>query len=439
MRKIDISPQTFVPNLLSSSREIGLCLLDSCGTRHSGSNLLIAGLFPVETVELSDEDPAEVLDRLDDVLTNDEAAIFSLSYDFGRKLHSVGSVDDLYRLIEPDLFVSIYDVLLVHDYSSGGTFLTGNSTRFDAIGRLIARTPVDVSGEQPVVNSVRSNFTRSEYLDVIETIKEHIRRGNTYQTNLTQRLTADLSEGLSAAAIFHRIRQFHPAPFAAFLERKDSIVISASPERFFKIDGRRISASPIKGTRPRGRDRNDDDRLRNELLQCEKDRAENTMIVDLLRNDLGRVCEYGSVKVNELCTLQELPTLFHLVSTIEAALRPEVKPSQIIEALFPCGSITGAPKLRTMQLIDEIEKTPRGLSMGAIGVYIPDTGFVIPGMLDLNVAIRTMVIRDGQATFNVGGGIVIDSEPQNEYEESLVKARSLLGALGLSDPVKIMG
>jgi para-aminobenzoate synthetase component 1 len=244
-------------------------------------------------------------------------------------------------------------------------------------------------------------------------------------------LSVSLNNGDDPGEIFTKLRRDHPAPFGAFIDRGDSHVISASPERFFKIAGNIISTSPIKGTRPRGRDPKEDERLRNELRQSEKDRAENTMIVDLLRNDLGRVCEYGSVEVKTLCDLEEHPTLFHLVSTVEGRLRNNVTFAEILAALFPCGSITGAPKIRTMQIIDELEPSARGLSMGAIGFFIPDTGFVgmEPGF-ELSVAIRTMVIRDGVAAFNVGGGVTIESDSQAEYEESLLKAKALLTALG---------
>ncbi len=182
--------------------------------------------------------------------------------------------------------------------------------------------------------------------------------------------------------------------------------------------------------------------LRDELLNSEKDRAENVMIVDLLRNDLGRICEFGSVKVEKLCDLEEHPTLFHLVSTVSGKLRNKVSFSDILRATFPCGSITGAPKIRTMQIIDEIETARRGLSMGAIGFRIPNSKFQISNSktqdsrlktqdyLDLSVAIRTMTIRGREAVFNVGGGIVIDSNPNSEYEETLTKAKALFNAIG---------
>jgi len=431
MRSIKITPDVLVPRLLASSLETGLCILDSCGTQHVGSHRLIAGINPCETVEFSSPELAEVLGLIDEMTAGTKAAIFTLSYDFGRKLQRIDDSASSLDPVEPDFFVSTFDALLVHDYSTRETFIAGNTQQFDSIRELISGNDNELSEHEEVINGPTSNFTKSEYLDAIETIKEHIRRGNTYQTNLTQQLTICLPENFSAGTYFQRIRREQPAPFAAFLERRNSTVISASPERFFRVEGSRIFASPIKGTRPRGHNQAQDDRLRKELLQSEKDRAENTIIVDLLRNDLGRVCEFGSVEVRELCALQELPTLFHLVSTIEGRLKPQTKLSQIIEALFPCGSITGAPKIRTMQIIYELENVSRGLSMGAIGFYIPE-GFGLQPTIDLNVAIRTMVIRNGTATFNVGGGIVIDSDPEKEYEESLLKARALLYSLGVT-------
>jgi para-aminobenzoate synthetase component 1 len=193
--------------------------------------------------------------------------------------------------------------------------------------------------------------------------------------------------------------------------------------------GREIRASPIKGTRPRGADLLSDNRLRAELLTSQKDRAENTMIVDLMRNDLGRVCEFGSVKVDELCRLDAHPTLFHLVSDVSGKLKDTIRYSDVLKAVFPCGSITGAPKIRTMEIIDRIETEARGLSMGAIGCRIASGHSQHGEIFEMSVAIRTMVIRDGESCFNVGGGITIDSDPESEYDESMLKALALLSSL----------
>ena len=264
----------------------------------------------------------------------------------------------------------------------------------------------------------------------VRRIKELIAAGDIYQANLTQQFTVKLADNcFEPEQIFLRLRRDHPAAFAAFIRRREDDVISASPERFLRVqfdqDARRVEAWPIKGTRPRGRNSAEDARLRSELQRSEKDRAENVMIVDLMRNDLGRVCQYGSIEVPELFSVQEHPTLFHLVSKVQGRLRDDVTAGALLRAAFPCGSITGAPKIRAMEIIDEIEGLPRGLSMGAIGY------FTFTGTLDLNVAIRTMTVRDRAARFNVGGGIVADSDPALEYEESLIKARALFNALGV--------
>lgn len=439
---LELPADDLVRRLLYDSRSRGLCLLDSCGRSDGNDHLLIAGIFPAETVEVHAQFPDSALDLCDDMLTSDRAAVFTLSYDLGRRL--AGGKRDTDRSdepSEPDIFISLFDCLLIHDYSTGLSFVTGDPEMCNSAMRSVAAgsLPADI-GRSPTDLHIRSNFTKAGYIDAIRSIKEHIRSGNTYQTNLTQQLTVRSAQELHSPSIFRRLRERHPAPFAAFIERQDSTVISASPERFFRIDGGRIRASPIKGTRPRGRNAEDDRLLRDELRASEKDRAENTMIVDLMRNDLGRVCKYGSVTVTELCAIQELPSLFHLVSTVEGELVRDIKPSQVIEALFPCGSITGAPKIRTMQIIDELEPSPRGLSMGAVGVWIPEGKFGLSSRLDLSVAIRTMVVRADGATFNVGGGIVIDSDPELEYRETLLKARALLDSLGvMTMPAELPG
>jgi len=422
VREIDLSADDLVARLLSLAETRQVCILDSCGVGHKGSHLLMAGVDPIEQISIAFE-PELALAALDSAAAGSNAAIFTLSYDLGRLLQNVGTRHE--PTSEPLLFLARFSSLIVHDYSTGKTVLAGDP----AIAENLLRDSVDIlRSESAKVEPPESNFTRANYLDAVETIKEQIRSGNTYQTNLTRQISVDASDAPNA--IFHRLRRDHPAPFSAFLRRPDSTVISASPERFFRIEDGFISASPIKGTRPRGTTPADDQRLRNELLSSRKDRAENTMIVDLLRNDLGRVCEFGTVEVESLCEIEELPSLFHMVSTIRGRLKQDTKFSDMLRALFPCGSITGAPKISTMRIIDEIERTARGLSMGAIGCFIP-ASFGISEAIDLSVAIRTMVIRDGIATFNVGGGIVIDSNPEKEWDETVVKSKALLNSLGI--------
>ena len=431
MRQIDITADELSSALLGLAEHEDICILDSCGVGHLGSHLMIAGIRPVELLEIWAEDPVETLAILERHLQMGTAGVFTISYDLGPKLEGIvtrplPNTD----FSEPDIFISRFEALIVHDYAFGTTTLTGDQDAFhEAAAQLASSRP---SGSETTPSPiVESNFTRSEYAEAIETIKEYIRRGHTYQTNLTRQLRVQLPEGLTPEMIFARLRREHPAPFAAFIKRRNSTLISASLERFFKIAKGRVSASPIKGTRPRGATEFEDRALRAELASSEKDRAENTMIVDLLRNDLGRVCEYGSVKVERLCEIEEHPTLFHLVSTISGQLQREATFTDVLRALFPCGSITGAPKIRTMEIIDEIEPAKRGLSMGAIGYFIPERGFeeLEPG-IDLSVAIRTMVVSGREAVFNVGGGITIDSDPESEFEETEVKAKALLSAIG---------
>lgn len=434
MRQPAINADDLVSSLLRLSKSEQVCLLDSCGVGHLGSHLMVAGIDPVEIIEITNDDPSKTLDVVDKKLSGDLAAIFTVSYEFGQKLLGVKSREKEYASRrEPDVFIALFNAFVVHDYSSGQTELVGNGDRI-ASNSLFLSVPdefEDHKGEwQGTVPTVRSNFTEGEYLAAIEAIKEHIRDGNTYQTNLTQRLTAHLPTGLTPELIFSRLRRDHPAPFAAYIKRPGSTVVSASPERFFRVSGNTIETSPIKGTRRRGMTAVEDENLRDQLITSSKDRAENTMIVDLLRNDLGRLCDFGSIRVDKLCDLEVHPTLFHLVSTISGTLRDELKFSDILRSVFPCGSITGAPKLSTMKIIDEIESASRGLSMGAIGYYVPPVWNSGLATYDLSVAIRTMVIRDDLATFNVGGGITNDSEPTSEYAETMLKAKALLTSLG---------
>ncbi len=429
MRELATHANDLVDALLKLSETEHVSILDSCGVGHLGSHLLIAGIKPLDVAESSGTDADRTLADLERSVAGDKPAIFTLSYEFGRKLLGIDSRHS--ESTEPDVTLALFDELIVHDYATGRTVQVGDAKELENLwGAPSVFADIDTSA------AVTSNLSRNDYLAAVEEIKERIRAGDTYQTNLTQQLTARRPAGMSPQQIFRRLRRDHPAPFAAFIARSDSTVISASPERFFRITDGRISTSPIKGTRPRGGTPDEDAALHGELLASEKDRAENTMIVDLLRNDLGRVCEYGSVGVDSLCEMEEHPTYRHLVSTVSGDLRSDASLSDILKAVFPCGSITGAPKISTMRIIDELEPVPRGLSMGAIGYYLPKgekwdhlrkLGMVD---LDVSVAIRTMVIRDKLATFNVGGGITIDSDPEAEYDESLLKAKALLDAIG---------
>ncbi len=474
-RECDFTADELLRALLRLAPERRLSLLDSGGARAPDARYLIAGFDPFEVVEaradhlsiwrregnsthvergsllaLLDARLAEL--RVAPILAADlpavGACVATFAYDFARRfqrLRSVAPTSPLGSPIEPDAVLAFYDTLVIHDYARASTHFVsvGGQRQLESASASLkaARATASRDGDNefqhaPLQSGVApqravSNFTRAEYCAAVEQVKAHIYAGDIYQANLTQQLTCALATGDTPEGIFLRLRGAHPASFAALLRRGADTVISASPERFLRVSSidaagiRRIEAWPIKGTRPRGATVAEDERLRRELETSEKDRAENVMIVDLLRNDLGRVCRYGSIAVDALCELQTHPTLFHLVSRVRGDLRDDVTASELLRAAFPCGSITGAPKLRAMEIIDGLETTPRGLSMGALGYFSFD------GALDLNVAIRTMTIGgDWRVCFNVGGGIVAESDPAREYEESLTKARALLQALG---------
>ena len=415
------TPDHIIQALLSQPPERGACILDSCGRGGPGENRLIAAIDPVSVVETAHPDAA--LTALEQALNDPNlSAVFTLSYDIGVKMVGLRS---RHRPDSPGLYLALFDSLLVHDYDTGRTEITGPALNDWA---KVFSEPSVLPAASLNSPDARSNFTRDEYISAVEAVKELIREGETYQTNLTQQIRVP-AEREDAAAVFASLRNDHPAQFSAHITRSGSTVVSASPERFFKVVGREISASPIKGTIRRTGDPLVDSELRDRLANSRKDRAENTMIVDLVRNDLGRVCEFGSVKVEALCEIEEHPTLYHLVSTVCGRLRDNAALSDVFRSLFPCGSITGAPKRRTMEIIDRLEPSPRGLSMGAIGVRIPGTERG-PAILDTSVAIRTIEFARGEAVFNVGGGITIDSDAAAEYDESLLKAKALLRALG---------
>ena len=266
------------------------------------------------------------------------------------------------------------------------------------------------------------------YRRAVERIRTYIAAGDIYQANLTIPFCAELGNE-PPDSIYRRMRCSR-APFRAFIKTPERTILSNSPERFFRVTGNRILASPIKGTI--ARDQEDPQRSQAALLASEKDRAENLMIVDLLRNDLGRICDIASIRA-QLWETEVLPELIHLVSHVEGSLRPGAGILEILGALFPCGSITGAPKIRAMEILSEIEQTPRGVSMGAIGI-IRSTAGRDRCRMDFNVSIRTIIIEEGKAWFNVGGGIVYDSDAVSEYEEVMLKAQPLFHALGARKP-----
>ena len=289
--------------------------------------------------------------------------------------------------------------------------------------------------DSPLPEGAKAHFDAEGYAAAVEEIREEIAAGNVYQANLTQRIdlpSANLADQGCDADIgwrlYRALRQLSPAPFAAYLELPEVTVASSSPERFVSLDrAGRAESRPIKGTRRRGASSTEDMLLAKELEGSQKDRAENLMIVDLVRNDLGRVCETGTVVVPELMTIEQYATVFQMVSTVRGTLRSDCDAADLVRATFPPGSMTGAPKIAAMKIIDRIEPVRRGIYSGAIGY------FDAAGGLDLSVVIRTLLVRNGHIHLHSGGAVVIDSDPMGEYRESLDKIRALLAAAACAE------
>lgn len=333
-------------------------------------------------------------------------------------------------LEHPDFWLAYYDTVAVFDHSEGRAYLvsSGRSGRGGASlqrarfrldqfldefdGGVIAFPTAGVG-----VPTWRPLVSRDEYASRFDRIQSYIRRGDIYQANLTYPF---LSSDIPAPTwIYERLRELNPAPFAAYLDAGPFQVLSSSPEEFLELTGREVRTRPIKGTCPRYGDGPLDWERAQGLLQSAKNRAELLMITDLLRNDLGRIAEFGSVCVPELVKCEEFATVYHLVSTITAHLKPGVEPLDVLMACFPGGSITGAPKLRSQEIIHELEPYARGVYTGSIG-------WIGAGMSHWNIAIRTLICAQGQASFSVGGAITSDSSCDAEHHETLDKARALL-------------
>jgi len=404
------------------------------------------------------------------------------AYDFGRRLERLPShaADDLSL---PEAVLGFYDVVGAFDHARGTCWLfssgrpeegargaTRAATRLaffaERLGRaatgpaaeglpeLVAAPAPRLAGDT-APRVARSTFTPSGYRRAVEAVKEHIARGDIFQANLSQRWTMTLAaahdaatrhgaasvvpaRGASAAfrpvalALAAALAERSPSPYAAYFDAGDHAIVSASPERFLQLQGGAVETKPIKGTRPRGADLAADARLAAELLASPKDRAENVMIVDVLRNDLGRVCVHGSVETPTLCALERFPQVHHLVSTVTGRLHSRHDAFDLLHACFPGGSITGAPKIRAMEIIDALEPVRRHIYTGALG-YIGWNGNA-----DWNIAIRTALVTPGAVHFAAGGGITADSDPDAEYAETLHKAEGLRAALSqVLGPVRL--
>ncbi len=376
-------------------------------------------------------------------------AVGYFSYDLCHFIERLPSttIDDLHL---PECYFGFYDLVLAFDNQQSKAYIISTGfpemrepermkraarrlnemkNKLAEMPRRDTEAPLTPVSSPATPASLKGGFTHREYMAAVEKARQYIIAGDIFEVNLSQRFEAELS--IAPYELYQRLRQINPAPFACYLGFDEVSVVGASPERFLRLHGDRVETRPIKGTRPRGKTSKEDSALSQELVSSVKDRAENIMIVDLERNDLGRVCRYGTVKVTELAILEVFPTVFHLTSTVVGRLREGKNGIDLLKATFPGGSITGAPKVRAMEIIDELEPTKRSIYTGSIG-YL---GF--NGDLDLNIVIRTFIIKGGKAYYQVGGAVVYDSDPEAEYQETLDKARALVNAINMVEaPVK---
>ncbi len=374
-------------------------------------------------------------------------AVGYFSYDLVRQFERLPShaVDDLNL---PDLDFAFFDLVAALDHETGQLHLMfcPPLERFlgepreklyregcDRLTALAAR----LSGRQEVQTSPDSigpltftpNQTASAYIERVRRCQEYIAGGDIYQANLSHRFTVSTQawnapHTLSAElSMYQRLRAVNPSPFSGILRFADTSLISSSPERLVRLAGQQADTRPIAGTRPRGKTWADDQRLADELRASEKERAEHLMLVDLERNDLGRVCRFGTVRVDEFMALERYSHVTHLVSNVTGTLRDDATGFDLLRAMFPGGTITGVPKIRCMEIVDELEPVRRGLYTGSMG-YLSWSGD-----LDFNIVIRTLLVRNGTGYLQVGAGIVADSDPAQEYEETLHKAQAFLSAL----------
>ena len=350
------------------------------------------------------------------------------SYDLARTIENIPSTThDAENL--PEMAVGIYTWAIIVDHKLKKTYFTGDISKKSplfTLEKLISICNKKESSPQScekfhVTSKVSSNLCYSKYCDAFNKIKKYIVAGDCYQINLTQRFSATAIGNPWIA--YRQLRALNPTPFSAYINTPFGQILSSSPERFLQVSNGKVETKPIKGTRPRSDNKTEDHKQKKELQKSPKDHAENVMIVDLLRNDLGRACKTGSVKVPSLFNIESYSTVHHLVSTVTGTLSPNKDAINLLEACFPGGSITGAPKIRAMEIIESLEPHRRGIYCGSIG-YID-----FNGNMDTNIAIRTLIYNQETIRYWVGGGIVYDSNIDDEYQEALDKGKALLELL----------
>ncbi len=408
------------------------CLLESVGGSRKTARYDILFAFPQEVIESRQDSDAGFLDRLDDAFLaskknspdsklpfNDGWFVF-LSYEFAAQVEPSLSLPPSSDTAMPiALAVRCGGAIVVDRVTGTTTLLASDLSQLDVMRGDLDRHDAPVN-EAPDIASIEEDAPEI-FLDGVARIHEHLRDGDTFQINLSREWRANLPPSTSAASIYARLRRSNPAPFSALLQWRGWSVISSSPERLIEVRNRVAQTRPIAGTRPRAGD--DAERIR-ELIANPKERAEHVMLIDLERNDLGRVCVPGSVRVDELMSVESYAHVHHIVSNVRGTLRDEITPGDIIRAVFPGGTITGCPKVRCVQIIADLERARRGAYTGSIG-YLDCNGD-----MDLNILIRTLTLHGDRLSFRAGAGIVADSNALAELDETRAKARGLLRALG---------
>lgn len=437
-------------------------LLDSADPNHPGSRYSFVACHPIETIESKNGlitvtnweqqttfngDPFALIKERMESWVNETEHVHGLppfqggaagffGYDLGRCLETLPEkAKDNPNM--PDMAIGIYDQVLAHDHIQDKTWLITHA-RTESEARIkqkyILRLFTQPLKFQPHEQSDllwEPNFETPDYKDHIRKVIDYIEQGDVFQANLAQRFDAVLPENFSPFAHYLKLREVNPAPFAAYMDVGPVKISSASPEQFLRVQDGAVETRPIKGTRPHVEDPAIDRLYRNALENSEKDKAENTMIVDLLRNDLSKVCKKKSIEATELCKLETFASVHHLVSTVKGELKSSKNALDLMRACFPGGSVTGAPKIRAMEIIEELEPTRRGPYCGAMAYISFD------GNMDSSVLIRTLVYEPGTVSVQSGGGIVADSKPDDEYQETFDKADAIFRSFEDSSTIHI--
>ena len=436
------------------SDEPHLFFLDSSAVEEKRGRYSFLGFDPFEVVKVRGKNSLGILKKKFDAYRCDDVRLSCspltsgivgfLSYDYGLHQESI-PLSPKEKVSLPDCCFGFYDCILTIDHFTKTLYITSSGLpekdlvlreekafkRIEYVEQKLRSFRIFSENRKEKQSydkrkklNITSNISKKEYVQSIEKISQHISNGDIYQANFAQRFQIDATrDEFCPTDMYKNLCNFSPVSFGGYFDFQDGIIMSNSPERFLHLSNRKVTTRPMKGTRRRTKDEDENVRLKKELTESAKDRAELLMITDLERNDLGRVCEYGSIEVVEQRTIEEYQTVFQATSLIEGVLRKNHDAFDLLKACFPGGSITGCPKIRAMQIIEETEKDRRGIYTGIFG-YIS-----FSGDMDFNILIRTLLFLQSKIYFHTGGGIVADSTAENEYEETLIKAKAMIKCL----------